>query len=457
VELVQAGTWRLSSGETTITRGDLAAAVGAVGCPAVRNPVIKLGHIDVRFDGEPAVGWISGMALADDGNTITGDYRGMPAWLADVLASAYPDRSVEATREHRCQIGHTHQLVITAVALLGVAAPGIGTLDSLQDVAALYQVAASEGGGEPVTITIKGGPMPEPNTEVAAGATTEDVRRRYYEQAGYDYWISEIQLDPVLQLIVMDDASGGYYRVPVTVDGDEVSFADPIAVAVEYRDRVVAAAGSQPSVVFASRAESVPADLLATDDDTDPADPPAVDTTATTTPVTDPVSGPTKEEGTDMQLSDEQTATLRAQLGLPEGTDLDPAALVAGIEKLAASSGDGSPGKTKNAPGTVTVDQQVWDDMQQRINRLEEIRASQQRTDRERTVDTAIAAGKFAPSRREHWLRIYEADPEGTAQVLAGLTPGAVPVSDLGVPGGDDPTWVDTEFANLFPPAGKGA
>lgn len=461
VELVQVGQWELSSGTAVITREDLAAAVGALDCPAIRNPILKLGHIDPRFDGEPAVGWVGNMLLTDDGNTIVGDYRGMPGWLAAadangdrVITSAYPDRSIEATRDFVCQIGHTHQMVITAVALLGVAQPGIGTLDSLQDVATLYDLAASAG-GEPITITIKGAAMPNPGppagpVEVAAGVTTEDVRRAYYDRQGYTYWICEMQLEPELQLIVTDDR-GAYHRVPVTIDGDEATFADPVEVAVEYVDKKVAAgAPARPaSIVWASRSESAPEDA--------PADPPPAEGT-TQTPVATPASGPIKNdlEDLDMEFSDEQLAALRAKLGLPEDAALDPAALVQGIEKLAASGGDGSPGKTtKNAPGTVTVDQQVWDDMQTRISGLEQIRASQQRTDRERAVDDAIKAGKFAPSRRDHWLRVYEADPEGTAQLLAGLTPGQVPVDDFGMPGVGDGPDIDAEFAGLFPPERK--
>lgn len=551
VELAQAGTWRLSSGEATITREDLAAAVAALDCPAVRRPVLKLGHVDARFDGEPAVGWIGGMRLADDGNTVAGDYRGMPAWLGEILPSAYPDRSIEATRNFRCQIGHSHQMVITAVALLGVTAPGIGTLDSLQDIAALYDVAASmDGSGEPVTITIEGGgPMPPPTPELEAGVSSEDVRRRYYEQAGYNRWICEMQLDP-LQLIVMDDSTGGYFRVPIVMDGDEVSFGEAVAVSVEYVDKPSKVAAA----VYASRAESVPEDLRAasvsdtawsefsesdysieqwrracligpdspsesksdyklpvrepsgtlnrngchaaasrigqvsgvSDDakkaaakklvglyrgqlDEDPPqslltlagmdaaappppEPPIEAGADHQTPVTNPVSGQHKED-TDMEFSDEQLAALRAKLGLPEDATIDPTALVAGIDKLAAASGDGSPGKTpKNAPGTITVDKQVWDDMHTRIRKLEDIRAAQARTERDQAIAAAVKEGKFAPSRTDYWTRLWDADPEGTRQVLATLTAGQVPVSDLGLPGSGEGFDFDSEFAGLFPP-----
>ncbi len=145
VEVCAVGTWKLSTGETTFTYEDLANCVAALDCPGVRNPVLKLGHDEedgpnVRWDGEPAVGWIGDLRLANDGAKLVGDYCGMPSWLADVLPSAYPDRSIEMFRPFLCQIGHLHPAVCSAVALLGVMPPGVGVLQSLQDVKALYQV-----------------------------------------------------------------------------------------------------------------------------------------------------------------------------------------------------------------------------------------------------------------------------------------------------------------------------
>lgn len=482
VELAQAGTWRLSSGEATITREDLAAAIAALDCPAIGNPILKLGHTDPRFDGEPGVGWVGGMALKDDGGTLVGNYRAMPAWLAAkdedgnrVLTSAYPNRSIEATRKFRCQIGHVHDFVLTAVALLGTTPPGIGTLDSLQDIADLYQVTASaEGNGEPITITMTGGRMPAPEPEtgpttVAAAATSEDVRRAFYETAGYDRWICEMQLDPDTQLIVMDDTSGGYFRVPFSIDGDEVTFEDAVPVAVEYVDKPQKVAAS--SVVFASRAESLVDLATETEPDTTAAEttqPEPVPTetrqaalaiqaepaTEPHTPVAAAASGLTEEtEVTGMDFSDEQLAALRVKLGLPEDATLDPTALVDGIDKLTAS--DGSPAaKAKHMPGTITVDREVWDGMHKRIQALEEIRAKQAETERDRTLAAAVTDGKFAPSRVEHWRRLWEADPQGTRDVLATLTAGTVPTTDYGVPGGEDAA-LQSEFEHIFAPRGN--
>jgi hypothetical protein len=131
VELARTGSWAISSGTWEPTPQDLAAAVAAQACPAVRRPHLKIGHVDPRFDGEPAIGWVENLRLADGGPTLLGDYVDMPDWLDGVLASAWPDRSVEGRYAFRCQLGHTHPFVVSAVALLGVTPPGVGTLAAL--------------------------------------------------------------------------------------------------------------------------------------------------------------------------------------------------------------------------------------------------------------------------------------------------------------------------------------
>lgn len=145
VELVAAGEWRLSTGTSSFTTADLQSAVGAADCPAVGDPVLKLGHLDPRFqfDGEPAIGRATNLRLNESQTKIVGDFTGMPRWLAEILPSAYPQRSIEGTWDFKCQNGHTHRFVITAVALLGVTPPGVGMIESLADVATLYGAEAS--------------------------------------------------------------------------------------------------------------------------------------------------------------------------------------------------------------------------------------------------------------------------------------------------------------------------
>ncbi|GGM53382.1 phage protease [Dactylosporangium sucinum] len=157
VELIHTGTWPISTGVWTATREDLQAAVAALDCPAVHRPGIKIGHTDGRFtdpaaDGEPLLGYIDNLTGDDDWHTLYGDYAGVPAWLGavddhgqSVISSAYPHRSIEGIHDFVCQIGHTHPFVLTAVALLGVTHPGVGTLQSLPDLMALYGVAATAG------------------------------------------------------------------------------------------------------------------------------------------------------------------------------------------------------------------------------------------------------------------------------------------------------------------------
>jgi hypothetical protein len=158
VELIRTGTWPISSGVWTATKDCLTSAVDAVKCPAVRPAVLKLGHTDKRFDGDPALGWVQNLRLTDGGETLVGDFTGMPAALDQIMASAYPDRSVEGQYDYKCAAGHAHPFVLTAVALLGVTPPGISTLKSFRDVASMYGLAASATpvtGGTPVSVTIR--------------------------------------------------------------------------------------------------------------------------------------------------------------------------------------------------------------------------------------------------------------------------------------------------------------
>lgn len=138
VELVKVGTWDISTGKWDVTTEMLHSAVKAAAAGVLRRPPLKLGHDDPRFDGEPAVGYIDNLRVTDDGQTLVGDYAGVPKWLADVLATAYPSRSVEGVNlvEHE---GTKYPFVLTACALLGVTNPGI---TSIADLPAHFGVAA---------------------------------------------------------------------------------------------------------------------------------------------------------------------------------------------------------------------------------------------------------------------------------------------------------------------------
>ena len=254
VDILAAGRWALSSGDQEFTPANLREAVAASECPSVGPPVIKIGHVDPRFDGEPALGRVRNMRLAAAGNKITGDLAGMPGWLGAVAASAYPRRSVEGMFGFACQQGHVHPFVITGLALLGVTPPGVGVLGGLPDVAALYGVTASTPPHGTAWAVEAGGEMGD---AVAAAAISEaDVRRAFYEnpEVPQTRWITELQMDPA-QLIVADESDSKVYRVPFRIEAGRVAFGTAVEVSVQYAD-LAAMRGTGPMVAYASAAVS---------------------------------------------------------------------------------------------------------------------------------------------------------------------------------------------------------
>jgi hypothetical protein len=597
VDILATGQWDLSTGQATFTPEDLANGVDAAQCPAIGAPVIKLGHTDPRFDGEPAVGRIINMALAAGSNKVTGDLAGMPGWLGAVMESAYPNRSIEACRDVRCQIGHLHPFVITGLALLGVTPPGVGVLGTVKDVAALYGVNASAQEGTRVN-----------DLTMAAGVTTEDVRRQYYADpaTGYSMWITEMQLDPP-QLIVCDEATDKVYRVPVTIKNSTITFGDAVEVEVTYQD-IAAARGTGTALVFASAADSRAGIVIAgaigshstgtstaswsgptakknlgtsastatlrkafawVDSSTDGRsksdysfihhfvsadgtvgdastvacssgigilnggrggtsipdgdkqgvydhlaahlraaglEPPDLNASASAAASADPGDeepaeaaaghGPmtgehshahpayasqggdqththmhshagdanhshdhaaaasgttiTWEGDSKVDFTDEQMDQLRASLGLGEGADLNPALVVEAAGKLKERADAKVAASTRQMPpGVIAVDQERWDTLQQQVTAAEDFRRRQEVKERDSVISAAVRDGKFSRARIDHWVRLWDADPDGTRQVLAGLQRNVVPVSNIGIPGGD-PDDVDDEYRALF-------
>lgn len=456
VELMQTGTWPISTGVFDFTTDDLYQAVAALACPAIRRPILKLGHTDPRFDGEPAVGYLDNIAVADNGRTLIGDYAGMPGWLGDVIASAYPDRSIEGQYDFRCQMGHTHPFVLTGVALLGVAAPGIGSLESLQDVAQLYgvEVAASIAKGALV-------PNPDPK-KVAAAVTSEDVSRAFYASPigqNWDAWVTEIQLDP-LQVIYCDDGTGECFRVPVTIGAgegaDAVTFADPIKVVMRYDDaaKVAAAAPGKEPIVYASRAESRPGPRPLAD-----ANPP--------TPPAEPVEGNTPTPTQEVIVADAPSTTplreaLLSRLGVTDA-DLDDDALIAALEEALTERADPPPTPAPPAvpelpPGVSVIDTAALEELQVAAQAGQQARVRQLTDDRDEAISAAVRDGRIPVARREHWQSAWDKDPEGAQASLASLAPGLIPVKAAGVGGNEITSQDDADLAALgFANAVEGA
>lgn len=458
VQIAQSGTWPTSTGVFTFTPADFAEAVAALDCPAVRRPILKLGHVDPRFDGEPAVGFVANLRTDAEGTSLVGDFTSLPAWLADVAASAYPDRSIEGEYRHVCTLGHTHPFVITAVAFLGVSAPAVGTLTSLQDVGALYGIAAATETaptGHPFRVTATGGNMPAAAI-VAASVSAEDVRRAYYAGPGqnFDWWIQQIYVDPP-ELIVCNDGDGDIYRVVYQVGAgegaDAVTFSDPVEVVVQYVDapkqQVTAAA------VFASRDQSRPKA-------------PAAASASGSTPEAQ------SQEGNMPSFTDAQVTTLRQRLGIAD-ENADGDAILAALEEALAERADPQGTGTPPAPpaaetppavvpvaashgnlpaGAIVLDSSALEALRASAKRGEAAFARMAQEDRDRAIDDAVTRGKIAAARRPHWQTAWDKDPDGTKQALASMPANLIPVKDVGY-AGDDSDGPD-EYAHIFPPKG---
>lgn len=412
VELGSVGYWNISNIDNWHpTAADMAAAVAALDCPAVRRPVLKFGHTGEPGEGDPAIGCIDNLRLTEDGQTLVGDFVGVPSWLADadsegrsVLASAYPDRSGEWEHNYVCQAGHTHPFVLHAMALLGVVRPGIGTLESLYD---LYTKA------------------PEKEVAVAksavalAGTTADQVRKAYYEaEPDYYLWIREMFIDPP-ELIVQNDRDDSLERVAYTITGDgEVEFGDGQAVKVEYVN--ARASVSKPEVAFASRAEARPAAAEAAPEAPQPVE-----------------AEETQEKENTVTVLNE--ASLQ-KLGLDAEADAD--AINAAIASWpttateASADAEATPEQIAAAAkkhGLVLLDEDVVAGLRADAAAGREARDRQQAEDDARVVDTAISKGKITPARREHFLASMKADREGTTNLLEKtLQESAIPLTAMG-------------------------
>jgi len=292
---------------------------------------------------------------------------------------------------------------------------------------------------------------------VSASVSTEDIRRAYYETAGYSLWITEFEINP-LQLIVCDDSTGKYYRVGVNVDGDAFTFDDAVEVAIQYAD-VTAAAAPRAALAWASRDESrtgMPTPQ-----------PPARLTPAQAAqrihnaPVAASASGPTKEGPT------MDPAKIREALGLAaDAPDDDVAAALAsaGFGGAPAATPPVQPPADQLPPvqpvAAASSDAILLDPVQYNALRVSAARGEEAwRKLREAecagVLDAAIKAGKFPPARREHYEKLWAADPDGTKAMVESLASNVIPIMSSGYPGVGDETEQDLVYASMYPSTPK--
>jgi hypothetical protein len=453
VPIVSTGTYSLAGnpypgGETTFTQDDLADAVAAVDDPAVSLPRLKLGHTSSWGDAEPAFGKLDNLRIGDNGQTIYGDYVGVPAWLADIMPTVYPSRSIEAAFNVETPTGKEYRMVISALALLGVVMPGVATLNDLpgvfSDVMPEGVVIETE---DETVVANTGGEMglkARLRREAEGSVNSEDVRRAYYDGLSGDqwmWWIRALYLDP--NELIVDDDDGNLYRVPFTINGEEVEFGDATEVKIQYvtargdsRQRETALSPETADLVYASRSESRPESndkedqmdskeirnlLGLSEDATDEEVRQKLEERSETPPST-------KEPG----QSEGNPAEQGPETGTPsEGNDNDE------------SGSESEETKTENAgepvaAGTVTTDPETLAQLQRDAAAGRQARDAQLRRERETLVENAIKAGKFPPARRDHWLTSLKHDPEGAKAAIESLADGLVPVEEQGAAPSDE-------------------
>jgi hypothetical protein len=444
VEILEVGeNWRASTGDITITHEHLVSAVAAMDDPAVRAPILKLGHRDGRFnvrmnadgtpmDGQPSFGRMSNLHLSDDGMTLLADLTGVPAWLADALPSAFPRRSFEGWFNITTATGRTHDLVVTGLALLGEAYPAITTLEDIQ---AIYEaetiddiemVAASNVEATFVSATrIEDPEVFGKKKKAEASISSDDIRKAYYDSLAAEqtwWWIREHYVDP--PMIIVDDDDGTLYRVNYEASGDSITFGDPVAVNIVYQDAQVAASGNRPVVTYSSKSSSR-ADTLDSSAQEDAltkeqlsklglaedATPEQIDEALdklTTTPVE-----PEVKDVNGLPKVDESTAPLdvtdRPETEVPTGTSVAPA-----------------------PEGTVTVDKEVLAGLRIAAERAEVLWKRQNQQDRDNAIKAALDTGRIPPARVPFWNSYWDKDPEGAKQTLASLEPDLVPLTEKG-------------------------
>lgn len=449
VPIMKTGEYDLSTGPASFTTADLASAVSALADPGVHDARLAIGHLDGRFDGEPAFGKVVNCSLEDEGHTLYGDITGIPDWLYEIMPVAFPNRSIEGEWNYQSQVGATaHRFVLTRLSLLGVQLPGISTLEDLEiaftgepeyelldDLEDDYVFASST-----VAAFKDGEPMPK--KKVAAAFNVDDVRRAFYNQVATGdrtwWWAREIMIDP-MQVIVFDEDEGDTYRVPYTADAKgTVTFTDPVEVNVVYVDETtedespaLLAMGS--GTVYATEAESRPKERKRMTPKKIraalglPADATEEEVEARAKHLAS-LEEPDDDDDDPAATDDDDDDDDAAAEGEEDDDDEPVPAVTAKKNKSRrvkvpkASAPKPEPVKPpKLQGGTVTVDAAAWTALNESVANLTKVHTKSEKQRREEVVDAAVKAGKIPPARKEFWVKAMEADPEGIEEQLDGL------------------------------------
>lgn len=138
-------------------------------------------------------------------------------------------------------------------------------------------------------------------------------------------------------------------------------------------------------------------------------------------------------------FSDEQITQLRNKLGVAE--DADEATIMAALDEVLDEQTENS---ATLPEGMAAIEADVLAQLRADAQAGREARQQQRTEARDRAITEAIDDGRITPARRDHWQSSWDADPEGTAQLLAGLEKGLVPMEETGHAGtadAEDDSW----------------
>jgi hypothetical protein len=467
VPIAKVGTWRASTGEVELTTAHFEDAVRAQHDPVFRWGVIKLGHDDPRFngpdgDGEPAVGQVVNLRVTPDGQTLLADLVGVPAWLATIMASAYPSRSMEADLGVQTTSGATYSMVVTGLALLGVARPAI---ESLGDIAQLYQVptdvgswtsAATVAASLPMEVTV---PQRRLGQVVLSASIDELVTAaeswaRDQPTLG-DAYIRDVYTDYLVMSVWLAGGENRLYRVDWSESTDGTfAFGTPVRVRQTYE----AIPEATTSVAASAAMGLLACDVMARryHDERSEAVLSRRGRDVTTT-------GAHPEE-THVPLP----SAIAAALGLAD--DVDDATALAAIEALrtAPTPPTEPEGGTPPAPTIQTTPAPVADvqalvqqqvaaalgpvmaTVREQSTELATLRQERATSTRDTVIQAALNRGAIAPAAAETWRKRYDEHPGITTELLAEKADGeAVPLRASGHLGEIPDSTVDAEWAKV--------
>jgi len=454
VPIVRVGSYELGSGPRKFTEEDLRAAADAWATDAsVKNPRIKIDSLEkamgldpMSHGGEPAFGWADNLRVSDNGQELLADFH-VPDFIHAAMKWAYPSLSIEGTPPGWVSAtGRSHDLVITAVALLGVHWPGVTTLD---DFASFLVDGPAEGELIEASVAQVAAPIATMPTrrraDVTASLDSDMVTRRFIDMldggelelpdgvgAAFDLWPRSMRFgdDGAPYLKITDESKGTLYRVDFTVSGSDVTFGD--FVEVVEQDVPVAAGAVMPAGPLATWATRAEVRAAVGTDNRHEEDPSMTDEQRQAIIAAYGLPADATEEACREAVNGAPADNDAAAVGSGDEDGADQAAADAQVEQPVAARA-GLP------EGVVMIDQSELENLRAGARAGLDLQAAQATADRDRTIQAAIREGRIAPARAAQWTRSWDADPEGTRHLLTasegegGLAANTIPVVARGV------------------------